>query len=42
MTFTIDFVTFDIELDLKVISRSKFTKVNGEGPGSLGSIIREI
>ncbi len=33
---------FDLEMTLRSSSRSKVTKVNGEGPESLGSIIREI
>ncbi len=34
--------TFDLEMTLRSTSRSKVTKVNGECPGSLGSILREI
>ncbi len=33
---------FDLEMTLRSSLRSNVTKVNGEGPGSLGSIIREI
>ncbi len=33
---------FDLEMTLRSSSRSKVKKVNGEGPGSLGLIIREI
>ena len=34
--------TTDLEMTLRSSSRSKVTKVNGEGSGSLGSIIRDI
>ncbi len=34
--------SFDLKMTLRSSSRSKVTKVNGKGHGSLGSIIREI